>query len=111
LRSQFPSLPTEYFELLAASNGGEGELGAEPGWFQLWPAEQVEDLNLDYEVPANLPGWVGIGSNGGGELFALDELGTILMVPFIPMTRDEAVVVAANLREFAGLFGHNIDAA
>jgi hypothetical protein len=30
-------LPEEYLALLLCSNGGEGELALEPGWFQLWP--------------------------------------------------------------------------
>ena len=28
-------LPGKYLEFLRYSNGGEGELGVEPGWFQL----------------------------------------------------------------------------
>ncbi len=34
-------LPEEYLALLLCSNGGEGELAVEPGWFQLWSAEKV----------------------------------------------------------------------
>lgn len=38
-------LPERYLALLLLSNGGGGPLGVEPGWFQLWPAEKVLDLN------------------------------------------------------------------
>lgn len=34
-------LPEEYLALLRLSNGCEGPLGIEPGWFVLWPAEEV----------------------------------------------------------------------
>ncbi len=30
-------LPAEYLALLRLHDGGEGELGAEPGWFCVWP--------------------------------------------------------------------------
>ncbi len=47
-------------------------MGADPGWFQVWPADQVVELNRGYEVCENLPGFFGIGSSGGGELLASD---------------------------------------
>ena len=47
-------LPEEYLHLLCHSNGGEGELAVEPGWFQIWPAEQVVALNEGYEVARNM---------------------------------------------------------
>src|SRR5687768_1836267 len=69
------ALPLEYLDLLATSDGGEGELGVEPGWFQLWPAEEVLELNRGCRLPESLPGFFGFGSNGGGELLALDLRG------------------------------------
>src|SRR5947209_6466533 len=61
-------LPDEYAALLRFSNGGEGQLAVEPGWFQLWSAEEVLELNRDYGVNEFLPGFFGFGSSGGGEL-------------------------------------------
>src|SRR5512139_3305998 len=68
-------LPEDYIALLHYSNGGEGELGVEPGWFQLWPAEKVMEFNQGYEVETNAPGFFGFGSNGGGEMLAFDMRG------------------------------------
>lgn len=103
------ALPLEYLDLLASSNGGEGELGVEPGWFQLWPAEEVMELNRGYCVPEFLPGFFGFGSNGGGELLAFDLRGgppyRVTMVPFIPMDADEAVTIAENFAEFVAALG------
>ena len=111
LRITFPSLPAVYYSLLAQTNGGEGELAVEPGWFQLWPAEAVAERNTGYEVAGALPGCVAIGSNGGGELFALDPAGRVLVVPFIPMDLSEAVCIADDVPGFARQFGHRLDAA
>jgi hypothetical protein len=61
-------LPEDYLSLLRLSNGGEGELGVEPGWFRLWPAGEVIDLNRDYEVAELAPGFFAFGSSGGGLL-------------------------------------------
>src|SRR3954447_10511778 len=70
LARTLPTLPAEYLAFLALSNGGEGDLALEPGWFQLWRTEEVVALNDSYEVATFLPGFIGLGSSGGGELLA-----------------------------------------
>jgi SMI1 / KNR4 family (SUKH-1) len=102
-------LPEEYLALLRLHDGGEGELGAEPGWFCLWPAAEVLANNREYELPQLLHGFFGIGSNGGGELLALDCRGRqpwpVVMVPFIPLDAAEAKLVAADFSGFVRLLG------
>ncbi len=107
-KAPFP-LPAEYLEFLSRSNGGEGELGADPGWFVLWRAEQVLSLNRSYHVPEELPGFFGIGSNGGGELLAFDSRSgmpyPVVAVPFIPMEAQESLIVAETFGRFTELMG------
>jgi hypothetical protein len=102
-------LPAEYLALLRLHDGGEGELGAEPGWFQLWPAAEVLAANRYYQLPEFLPGFLGFGSSGGGELLALDCRGQfpwpVVMVPFIPLDGAEALPVAADFGGFVRLLG------
>jgi hypothetical protein len=102
-------LPEEYLTLLRHSNGGEGELDVEPGWFQLWPAEQVVEFNRGYEVAKNAPGIFGFGSNGGGEMLAFDmrcgEPWRIVMIPFIPMRIEDAKVIADDFGTFVQSMG------
>ncbi len=110
LRQQAPvPLSSAYFSQLAASNGGEGDLGVEPGWIALWPAEEVLSLNAAYELTKLLPGFFGFGSNGGGELLAFDlrsgEPYPIVTVPFIPMDLQEAVTIASSFEELRNLIG------
>lgn len=102
-------LPEEYLACLRYSNGGEGELAIEPGWFQLWSAEEVIPLNEDYEIEQNAPGFFGFGSSGGGELLAFDTRGAkpfkVVMIPFIPMTADEAIIIARDFAAFVQAMG------
>ncbi len=71
-----------------------------PGWFQLWPLSQIEALNRDYQVQAYAPGFLGFGSSGGGELFAFDNQGCIVMIPFIGMSLSEAITIAESWNDF-----------
>jgi len=110
LRDQAPvRLPRSYFDQLAASNGGEGDLGLEPGWIVFWPAEEVLESNVAYSLAELLPGFFGFGSSGGGALLAFDvrvqEPYPIVMVPFIPLEAQKAVQIAGSfdeLRDFIG---------
>ncbi|WZO98912.1 SMI1/KNR4 family protein [Isosphaeraceae bacterium EP7] len=92
-------LPEDYLDLLRLSNGGGGPLDVEPGWFQIWPAGDVLPLNRNHEVQQSIPGLIGFGSNGGGELLAFDTRGNppwkIVMVPFLAL-QDEAIVWVAK---------------
>jgi hypothetical protein len=102
-------LPGSYLAQLAASNGGEGELGVEPGWISFWPAQEVIGLNATYRVPEFLLGFFGFGSNGGGELLAFDvrspEPFPVVMVPFVPMDPEDAVQIARSFDELRPLIG------
>jgi hypothetical protein len=110
LRDEAPvRLPDSYFDQLAASNGGEGDLGVEPGWIVFWPAERVLESNIGYSLPEFLPEFFGFGSNGGGELLAFDvriqEPYPIVMVPFVPLQAQEARQIAASFDELRSLIG------
>jgi len=106
LRAAVPSsIPDSYFALLRVTNGGEGDLGVNPGWFAPWRAEDVLLNNRAYEIALFAPGLLGFGSNGAGECIAFDlrdaGAGRIVMVPFIGMDVREAVVIAENFDQFA----------
>jgi len=114
LRSQAPlTLPESYLTLLAFSNGPEGPLGVRPGWFQIWPAEQVLELNKGYGVPDYIPGFFGFGGNGGGEFFAFKiqskQPYPIVMIPCVTMDERDAIVIAQDFDELISLMGVNRD--
>lgn len=100
------TLPPDYLTLLQFSNGGEGKLGVEPGWFQIWPAQEVLEFNRVHEVDVRLPGFFGFGSSGGGELLAIHSVtGKIYMIPFIGMAQEEARLIASRFAEFVAVMG------
>ncbi len=113
LESSTHKLPQEYLALLKISNGGEGELGIEPGWLQLWPAEQVIEHNQGYEVQNRVPGFFGFASSGGGELLAFDTRAEqpwkIYMIPFGCMEEENAILIAESLMAFTSAIGQPID--
>ena len=102
-------LPEDYLQFLRFSNGGEGELGVKPGWFQLWPTEEVIGLNKGYEVQKWVAGFFGFGSNGGGELLAFDtrkpQPWKVYMIPFECLREEEAVLVADSFASFVKAIG------
>ena len=106
-------VPEEYLSFLLLSNGGEGELGLEPGWFRLWPAETVLDLNAAYEVGDALPGFVGFGGSGGGEMFVFDARGgdpfPVCVVPFVSLEAMEIITLAPDFLTFALALGRPLD--
>ncbi|MBK9208525.1 MAG: SMI1/KNR4 family protein [Anaerolineales bacterium] len=106
-------LPKDYLDLLLYCNGGEGELGIKPGWFRLWSAEDVIQLNKDYEIEKYIPEFFGFGSSGGGELIAFDmqkdKSWKIVMIPFVSMSPDEARIIANNFEEFVKAIGRRFD--
>src|SRR6516164_8627856 len=83
-------LPEEYAQYYAGDGPKEGGLSVQPLWFQLWAPSEVEQLNRDYHVQEFAPGFLGFGSNGGGELLAFDAAGRVFTVPFDDMCRERA---------------------
>lgn len=106
-------LPPEYIEFFRNANGGEGDLAAKPGWFQIWAVEEVLDLNQGYSLHEFVPGFFGFGSSGGDELLALDtRAGTpwpVVRIPFIPLEASDAVTVAPDFESFVKLMGSPCD--
>ena len=108
-------LPDDYLSFLGLSNGGEGSLGIEPGWFQIWPAATVVRYNAEYELQVYVPGCFAFGSSGGGELLAFDARGSkpwpVVMIPCIGMSPNTVVRIATDFAEFTRHFGHDCPAA
>ena len=103
LRAKYVTLPEPYLAFLQRTDGSEGELAVDPGWFQVWSAEEALVASEEYEVPAYLPGYFAFGGNGGGELFVFPLSGLdrpIFMVPAIGMSPELLVEVAKDFASF-----------
>jgi hypothetical protein len=113
LASIFPGLPDTYLAQVREDDSAEGDLAVEPGWIALWPAADVARHNAGYRVSELLPGFLGFGSNGSGELLAFDTRAhpwRVCMIPFVPMNESEAVEIAPDFETLARHFGRNTKA-
>lgn len=88
-------LPKQYINFMKKHNGGEGDIGET--WFVLYPLEELQIINDDYEIEKYLPDHIIIGSNGGGELYGIDSKGNYFNVPDIIE------------KEYLTLFGDDIE--
>ncbi len=79
------------------------ELSAQPWRCEFWPMADVAQYNANYEVEKYAAGYFGFGSNGGGEMFAVSPVGSIVCLPFVGMSASEARHVASSWESFEGM--------
>jgi len=75
------------------------------GYFKLWPLAEIETWNREYEVAEYAPELLAFGSNGAGEMLAFNRLNQVLMVPFIAMEMEDAILLAASWSDFERILG------
>ncbi|MBC7987458.1 MAG: SMI1/KNR4 family protein [Sphingomonadaceae bacterium] len=94
-------LPNSYLQFIRQHNGGEGFVGKH--YLSLWKIEDLAQFNKDYEVFDYAPGFIFFGSYGGGEGFAFDTTDQrlpISIIPFIGMSREDAIRVSDSFDGF-----------
>ena len=62
-------LPEDYLDFMSEHNGGEGALGKH-NYGCFYRLEELDEINSEYEVQTNWPGYLVIGSDMGGQLWA-----------------------------------------
>ena len=62
-------LPDDYLAFMSEHDGGEGNLG-EYNYGCFYRLEELKEVNDEYEVQENWPGYVVIGSDMSGQLWA-----------------------------------------
>jgi hypothetical protein len=95
-------LPEEYVQFLKRTNGGQGFLG-EGAYVDFWPLEEILRNNSECQAGEFAPGFLLIGSDGGGEAYAFDtrELPwAVGLLPFIPMEAKEFLKRGTSFLEF-----------
>ena len=101
-------LPRGLLELLAASNGGEGELALEPFWFRLDTAKEIRAAFSEPFLVEFFPGFIFFGGNGGLERIAIDIRtgipGQIVMIDPIGGV-ESAKPIAASFDELVNTIG------
>ena len=68
--------------------------------FDLWDSDKIDEYNDLYKINEFIPGYYGIGSNGGGELLTVElESGIIYAIPFIPMDDSERIEIVKSIND------------
>lgn len=100
-------LPASYKELMRNNDGIEivPDIESEASCLLLWSAEQVAELNKLYETNEFIPDFLFIGSDGGGEGYAIKKGSeNIFQIPFVTMDEEDAIIVASSFDEFMSSF-------
>ena len=63
-------LPKDYIFFLEKYSGFEGFINVE--FVKIWAAEELVETNKGYEIQTYMPNTIGIGSNGSGEIIAIE---------------------------------------
>lgn len=99
------TLPAGYERFIRSSNGAEGFLNN--AYLILWPIEDLFTHNENYSVEEYAPGFFIIGSDGGGNSYAVDkQTGALYEIPFIGMSREEATWLAKDFDDFIETLKH-----
>jgi hypothetical protein len=94
--------PKAYLDYVSMGGRMESFTKGEPGYFMLWPIDELEKWNVEYQVEEFMPGFFGIGSDGGGEMLAVDSSGAVYKLPFIGYrSRADAWKIADSWDEIA----------
>lgn len=86
-------------------NGGEGFIGR--NYLVLHPVETLVECNKALDADKYVPEFLVVGSDGGGEAIAFDrrqEPWAVVMVPFIPLDKNEARPIAPAFGSFFEMY-------
>ncbi|RAW00575.1 SMI1/KNR4 family protein [Pseudochryseolinea flava] len=93
------SLPIGFIDFFENANGAE--ISSDVGFFILWPLTEMIQLNSGYKVDEYIPGFFVFASNGGDNAYAIEKFtGSIYEIPFIGMSKDEAVLISETFTRF-----------
>ncbi|WP_170169054.1 SMI1/KNR4 family protein [Mesobacillus subterraneus] len=94
--------PRDYLDFMQKTNGGEGTIG-EVSYLRIWKIEELAESNEDYEVSEYAPGFVVIGSDGGGTVYGYDfrnDIPKLVEVSFIGLNIDTPNYSTNNFFDF-----------
>ena len=98
-------LPEDYLEFMREHSGGEGPIG-EIGYGCFFRLEELEEINAEYKVQEHWPGYVVIGSDMGGMLWAYNpEKKVYCQIDSCSISNDAFFDVSWSLEEFVRKLG------
>ena len=92
-------LPDGFINFFMETNGAD--INKNGQYIILWPLTDMIQLNRDYSVEEFAPDFFIFGSDGGDTAYAIEkQSGFIYEMPFIGMSREEAVFCEKNFIAF-----------
>ena len=99
LETKTIKLPEGFIEFFKEANGAD--INTDKNYIALWPLTEMVQLNKEYEVNEYAPEFFIFGSNGGDTAFAIERsTGGIYEIPFIGMSKEEAIFKSKSFTEF-----------
>lgn len=92
-------LPLGLIDFYKEANGAD--ISTDNAYAIVWPLTDLIQLNTDYNVATYAPDFFIFGSDGGGMAYAIEKkTGHIFEMPFIGMSKEEAVFKTKSFDEF-----------
>jgi SMI1 / KNR4 family (SUKH-1) len=93
------NLPVGFIDFFKETNGAD--LVTENIYIILWPLTEMIQLNKEYNVHIYAPEFFIFGSDGGDMAFAIQKsTGLIYEMPFIGMSKEEAILKSNTFEDF-----------
>jgi len=92
-------LPNEYVVYAETDGVSEACTEGNPGYFALWHPDEIEANNQNLDIASRAPGFLGFGTDGGGELLVFDATGAVFMLPLVGMEPKHAQRIADSWNE------------
>jgi len=92
-------LPNGFIDFFSQTNGAD--ITIDDNYIILWPLTEMVELNKEYRVVEYAPDFFIFGSDGGDISYAIEKrTGFIFEMPFIGMSKEEAVFKGSSFDEF-----------
>jgi SMI1 / KNR4 family (SUKH-1) len=99
-------LPFGFIDFFRKTNGVN--ISNENEYFFLWKLTDMVQLNKEYNVKEFAPEFFIFGSNGGDTAFAIEkDTGYIYEIPFIGMSKEEALLKSKTFEGFIEITEYN----
>ena len=93
------TLPIGFIDFFKETNGAT--ISTDEKYIDLWALTDMIQLNIDYGIDNYALGFFIIGSDGGDTAYAIEKnTGYIYQLPFVGMSREEAVFESKTFTEF-----------
>lgn len=91
--------PEDYVSFM--NNLQNNKINSDSGYIEMFPIDELEEINNKYETNEFVPNFIAIGTNGAGVGIFINKVNkNIYSIPFIGMEENDAVLLANSFSEF-----------